>query len=204
LLLALPPIQNGLDASLRNAPELHSLGAGYLVGRFAMDQLAKDEEVLAARRRFVAIRLAALTLRLRHCFIKLFGSPDEAAIMLAVGVIRSERLLRDDLETNYRAFKGDVPEDLLAPCNIASIAAASGFNRETTRRKVDRLVEAGKLVRDGQVVKYDQRFFKQETFLKMVDAELDDVLKTTNELLRDGVVQVHRSVQNRSIKAESR
>jgi DNA-binding IclR family transcriptional regulator len=124
--------------------------------------------------------------------------------MLAVGVIRSERLLRDDLETNYRAFKGDVPEDLLAPCNIASIAAASGFNRETTRRKVDRLVEAGKLVRDGQVVKYDQRFFKQETFLKMVDAELDDVLKTTNELLRDGVVQVHRSVQNRSIKAESR
>jgi hypothetical protein len=50
-----------------------------------MHQLVKDEAVLAAHRRLVAIRLAALTLRLRHCWIQLFGNPDDAAIMLAVG-----------------------------------------------------------------------------------------------------------------------
>jgi hypothetical protein len=159
-----------------------------------MHQLIKEEAVVAGQRRLVAIRLAALTLRLRHCFIQQFGNADDAAIMLAVGVIRSERLLREDLGPEYKSFQADVPEEYLAPCNVSSIAIASGFNRETTRRKVERLIQDGKLVRDGDVVKFDQAYFKDEKFIKMVDAELDNVIKTSNELLKDGVIQAVPSI----------
>jgi hypothetical protein len=160
-----------------------------------MHQLVKDEAALAAHRRLVAIRLAALTLRLRHCRMQLFGNPDDAAIMLAVGVIRSERLLREDLDPEHKTLGADVPEEHLTQCNIASIAAASGFDRETTRRKVERLVAAGKLVRDGRVVKFDQAFFQEDTFIKMIDEELDNVIKTSNELLTDGVMRVEPSAK---------
>jgi hypothetical protein len=110
-------------------------------------------------------------------------------------VIRSERLLREDLDLANKAFEADLAEELLSPCNIASIAVASGFNRETTRRKVERLIEAGKLVRDGPVVKFDQAFFQEDVFINMIDAELDNVVKTSNELLRDGVMQVELSAE---------
>lgn len=91
----------------------------------------------------IGIRLAMLTLRMRDNWIKLFGDHQTALIALAVVVIMSERLMRSELDPELETLTVPMPTANLAKCNLNSIAAATGLNRETTRRKVDQLVRRG-------------------------------------------------------------
>ncbi len=119
-----------------------------------MVHLLTDTAAAEARSRLVVLRLVALTLRLRAGWTDFFGDADLTAIVLSIASIQSDRLLREqDLTPELENLAMPLPEDLHGYCNIASIAVAAGLNRETARRKVAKLEQAGILVREGSNVK---------------------------------------------------
>lgn len=155
-----------------------------------MVRLVTNPENASASSRLVGIRLATLTLRMRSNWIQLFGDADTAAIALAIVAITSERLLRDELNPTLKNLAVPMPIEDFGSCNISSIATASGFNRETARRKVERLVQNGMVVREGAAIRLAPGFTQQPGVLNWVTTQLDELRKVTNELLREGVIEL--------------
>lgn len=154
-----------------------------------MVHLVTDIAQFDANDRIAGIRLGALFLRQRTTWAALFGSDDAAAIMIAVAVIRSERLLRDPSNSGAKTFAEPIGERELGPSNISSIATAAGMNRETARRKVKELVEAGKLVADEGGVRFGRGFTQEPRFAEGVGIVLENLRHATNDLLRLGILQ---------------
>jgi len=102
-----------------------------------------DDVQAGANSRLVAIRLTMLTLRCMENWRRNVRDYDQAMILVAIVAISAERLTRTELDLEDRKLETPIPEDELAPCNVSSIAAATGLNRETARRKVNELVKAG-------------------------------------------------------------
>jgi hypothetical protein len=152
-------------------------------------QLTLDPEALAANSRLTAIRLALLTSRSMENWREGVGDNDSPMILLAVVAISGERLTRTELPAALRSVATPLPPGLAAECNVSSIAAATGLNRETTRRKVNALVEAGYLHRsaDGEI-SYPKELQKDPATLDFVRRQLEAVARFANEALRDGVL----------------
>ena len=139
--------------------------------------------------RLVVLRLAALSLRLRHNWTTFFEDNDTAAIALAIASINADRLLREeDLSPELRTLATPMPDELYGGCNIASIATAAGLNRETTRRKILKLEAAGIVQREGPNVRLAAGLSQREDLISLVRAPLDAVRRIADELMRDGVV----------------
>lgn len=134
--------------------------------------------------RLVGIRFATLTLRLRQNWTQLFGDADTAAIALAIVFLGSERLLRDELDPQLKSLAVPIPVEALASCNISSIASATGFNRETARRKVNQLVQIGMVVREGSQIRLAPGFTQQQAVMDLIRSQLDELRRTANDLLR--------------------
>lgn len=148
------------------------------------------EDRAPANSRLTAIRLAMLTLRWMEKWRDNVGDYDMAMILVAVAAITSERFTRADLEGELKALTRPMPAEHLAPCNISSIAAATGINRETTRRKVNALIADGTLVRSAEgVVGFRPGHLQQDFIHDLVRAQLDSVVRTVNDLCRDGTVR---------------
>lgn len=154
-----------------------------------MVRLITDSEAAAAQSRLIGIRLARLTLRLRGSWTDLFGSPDAAAIALAIVAISSERLLRDRLDPDLKSLKAPMPAEALGECNVSAIAKATGFNRETARRKVDDLVQLGVVVRRGSKFSLAPDFTQQPAVTEMVRIQLEHLRIATDELIREGIIR---------------
>ena len=152
-------------------------------------QLTLDSEALTANSRLTAIRLALLTSRAMENWREGVGDNDSAMILLAVIAICGERLTRTELPERLRSVATALPPGLAAECNISSIAAATGLNRETTRRKVNALVEAGYLARspDGEI-SYPTELQQDPATLDFVRRQLEAVARFANEAIRDGVL----------------
>jgi len=145
-----------------------------------------------AQSRLTAIRMVSMTLRLMERWRGLVGDNDGAMIMMAVALINTESLTRTELvEQGIADIKNGVPPNLLRRCNISSVALATGLNRETTRRKVAYLVEAGLLARgeDGHVYLQPELRIREE-MAHTVRSQLDTFAKTANEFLRDGTLKL--------------
>jgi Fic family protein len=70
-------------------------------------------------------------------------------IVISVTAIGAEKFLRSGLQEDLHDLRVAMPTDRLAKCNLSSIAAATGLNRETVRRKVNWLLQAGILEREA-------------------------------------------------------
>lgn len=148
------------------------------------DQRARDKG------RIVALRLILHTLRLMENWKHDVNDYDRAMILIAVAAITAERLLRGDTEAQFDALSAPLPIDRMAKCNVRSIAAATGLNRETTRRKVDGLIDQKLLVRAGDgTLTFAPGIIQEETTYALVRKQLDTIVKTANELIREGVVK---------------
>jgi DNA-binding transcriptional ArsR family regulator len=148
-----------------------------------------DERRSSADSRLTAIRLTLLTLRCMENWKKDVSDYDSAMILVSVVAIGAEKLTRSELEPELRTLERSFPSDRLARCNISSIAAATGLNRETARRKVKSLVEAGLLEKlPGGVITLREGVVQQEATMALVRRQLEAVVRTVNELLRDGVL----------------
>jgi hypothetical protein len=153
-------------------------------------RLTTNSEAADAKSRLIGIRLATLTLRLRGSWSELFGSPDAAAISLAIAAIGAERMLRESLEPELGSLAVQLPVEAFGVCNISSIAKATGLNRETARRKIDELVRQGMVNRDGANITLARGFTQQPAAIEMVRMQLDALRMATNELIREGVIEV--------------
>jgi hypothetical protein len=154
-------------------------------------QLQIDEDAAAGNSRLTAIRLALLTARSVELWRRDVHDVPNAMIIVAVIAITSEKLLRGDLPPEQRALENYLPLGELQRCNVASIAAATGLNRETARRRVERLIEAGSLIKtaDGEIALPPARV-QEPAALALVRKQLEAVTRFVNDALRDGVFKV--------------
>jgi len=139
--------------------------------------------------RLAGIEVALLTLRLLERWRAAAGSQNAAIVLLAVVAISAEKLTRAELEDEFHSLAEPVPADLLSKCNVSSIAAATGFNRETTRRYVNQLVEKGILERsaDGAIA-FVPGYLQREEIADLLQVQLELLSRSANELLRLGAL----------------
>ena len=152
-------------------------------------QLTIDNSALEANSRLTAIRLALLTSRAMENWREGVGDNASAMILLAVVAITGERLTRTELPEPLRSVATALPPGVAADCHVSSIAAATGLNRETTRRKVGALIERGFLGRcaRGEICFPAERQQDPAT-LDFVRRQLEAVVRFANEAVRDGVL----------------
>lgn len=155
-----------------------------------MVRLSTPNEKVTSKCRIVGIRMALLTLRMRENWAGLFGGDEEALIGLAIVATVSERLLRRKVEPDLESLEKPMPLEELSTCNITSIAAATGLNRETARRKVNALVERGLLVKDKGTISLAPGFTQQELACATVRSQVDELRRAINDLIRAGVVEI--------------
>jgi hypothetical protein len=152
--------------------------------------ISVNEERAAANSRLTAIRLTMLTMRCMERWRTGVSDFDKAMILISVGAITSERFTRAGLDEDLKDLATPLPPEALAPCNVSSIAAATGLNRETTRRKVKALIDEGFLVRSEQgVINFTPGFFQQDFIHELIRSQLDSLVRTANDLVRDGTLE---------------
>lgn len=152
-------------------------------------RLSVDDNVARAKSRIIALRILGLTLRLMENWRRPFSDPDNAMIMLAIAAIVGEKLTRASVDPGLEDLATPVPHSDLTPCNISSIAAATGINRETARRKIKKLITAGLIDRasDGSI-NLSVGFSQRQEPSDIVRVQLEAVTRLANELLRDRVL----------------
>lgn len=152
--------------------------------------LIVDERMAQAGSRVGALRIAMFTLRSMENWRTIVDDCEKALVMLAVGTINGERLLRaEGLEETLRDLRYELPHEYVRQCNISSVAAATGMNRETARRKVNELIEAGLLIRIGRGrLRYSPGFAQLPEVSELVRKQLDALVRVANDLMREGIL----------------
>lgn len=141
--------------------------------------------------RLVAIRLASLTLRCMENWRRAAGGYDEAMILVAVVAITSEKFIRGGLPEHLEDLRIPLPTQELGRCSASSIAAATGLNRETARRKVADLVAKGFLVKVGRsAIMFRPGILQDGGTLQLIEQQLESFRRTADSLVRDGVLIV--------------
>jgi hypothetical protein len=154
-------------------------------------QLLIDDDSAARNSRLTGIRLAILTARSVELWRRDVHDVQNAMIIVAVIAITSEKLTRAELPPEQRALENYLPLAELQRCNVASIAAATGLNRETARRRVEGLIKAGSLIKtaDGEIALPPERV-QEPAALALVRKQLEAVTRFVNDALRDGIFEV--------------
>lgn len=100
--------------------------------------------------------------------------------------------MRTEMSPDLRNMANTVPSRLLGRCNISSIAAATGLNRETARRAINRLIDRGILERapDRSIHFVPGRLQGPNAF-RISEMQLEEFARTANVLMRDGVLAYH-------------
>jgi hypothetical protein len=154
--------------------------------------LVLDDHMAQASSRVGAVRVGMLTLRSMENWRTIVDDGDKALIMLAVGTINGERLVRDgDLDEDLRDLRNALPQEHFRQCTVSSVAAATGLHRETARRKVNELIEAGLLVRtDRGRLRFPPGFAQLPSVSELVRKQLEALVRVANDLIRDGVISI--------------
>ena len=153
-----------------------------------------DREAAAAKSRLVHLSLLGLNLRLmenwRSMQIATKGVAldyESTMILMAIIVICAEKLLRTELEAGLETLEQPLPEHLMSKANLSSIAEATGIHRETVRRKVNDLQNAGFVVRDRKGVRTANNGPRLEALQEIIGTQLTAVGRTVNHLSKLGV-----------------
>ena len=143
-----------------------------------------------ANSRPVGLRFALMTLRLlEHWRLHLKVDHDSALIVMATVAITMEKFTRADFEQEQRDIRAEMRADQLTKCNVRSIAAATGLNRETTRRKVKALVGSGVLLSERASLRLSPDYTRSVGTSDLLRSLLETLVHSTNELARDGVLR---------------
>lgn len=154
-----------------------------------------DTDAARAKSRLVHIALLNLNLRFmenwRLAQIHSGGSVldhESLMILMAIIVISAERVLRTELESDLQTLAQQLPKSKVGKVNLSSIAAATAINRETVRRKVNSLKEAGWVLRDKDGIRTVQGVIPYEVLLTTIGSQLDALARTVNQLTKLGVL----------------
>lgn len=112
-----------------------------------------DEDRAGAQLRKIGLHLALSGLRIVDEYRQVYGADnDRVMVILAVVASTLERVIRTDETGEFSDLRLTLADDQMGPCNVASIAVATGLPRETARRKVNALIADGILKRDRRGV----------------------------------------------------
>ena len=161
------------------------------VGALDPMALTVDTEAAAAKSRLAHIALLNLNLRFMENWRSVQIHSGRAAldyeslmILMATIVISAERVLRTNLESDLQTLAQQLPTSKVGKVNISSIAAATAIIRETVRRKVSNLQEAGWLIRDKEGIRTVPGVIPFEVLRKVIGAQLDALTRTVNQLTK--------------------
>lgn len=130
-----------------------------------------------------------MQLRLIELWREAAGGHQEALVLMAVGAISGDRVTRGAHEARLRSLRHAMPSSLMTKCNLSSIASATGLNRETVRRVVNRLTLNGSLVRSpGGSINFIEGWSQGPETKQLGDAQLNEFSRTANLLLPEGVL----------------
>ena len=148
-----------------------------------------DEAALEENGRLAGIAIAAYTMRAMERWRAHLTDYDCVMIMIAVMAISAERLLRAELPPELRRLETPFDPAQLSKVNISSIAHATGLNRETTRRKVNDLVDQGLLTRlaDGSVA-FREGLVQEQRIRSQVRGQLGEIAAVSTQLMKMGVL----------------
>lgn len=157
--------------------------------------ISVDDEEVGAKSRLVHISLLNLNLRFMENWRSAQIAADRSVldyeslmILMAIIVIGAERVLRSELEPELQTLERRLPQDRVGKVNFSSIAAATAINRETVRRKVNNLQEAGWVTRDKEGIRTVQGVIPYEDIRNILGAQLDAFTRTVNQLAKFGVI----------------
>ena len=161
--------------------------------------LSVDKDVAEAKSRLVHVALLNLNLRFmenwRSAQVHSEGSVldyESLMILMAIIVISAEKVLRAELEPNLQTLAQQLPSSRFGKVNLSSIAAATAVNRETVRRKVNNLQDAGWVVRDKEGIRTVPGVISYEDLRNVIGAQLDALTRAVNQLSRLGVLSPAR------------
>lgn len=157
-------------------------------------RLVVDEEQAYAKSRMAAHRVISFGLRLMTLWRDVTGGHEETLIIMAVIAITGDRLTRAEATPELQNMAHPVPRDLLGRCNISSIATATGLNRETARRAVNRLIERGVLERaQDRSIHFTPGRMQSPSAFHISKTQIEEFARSANGLLRDGVLSLQSS-----------
>ena len=152
-------------------------------------KLVIDERRRSGQSRVSANKLISMQLRLLEQWRETAGGLQEAMVLMAIVVITGDKLIRSAPDPGLRNIANPVPLSLLGTCNLSSIAAATGINRETVRRIVNRLIAEGRLIRSAEgSINFSVGWVQRGQAHRLTNFQLDEFCRTANSLLRDGVL----------------
>lgn len=148
-----------------------------------------DEAGFEECSRVAGVAITAYTLRALEKWRANLGDYDSVMIMIAVIAISSDRLLRIDLPPEYRSLSVPVDPALIGKVNVASIAHATGLNRETARRKVNALIAQGNLARaaDGDI-SLTPGLTQSDRIRDQARGQLGEIAAIANQLIKMGAL----------------
>ena len=155
----------------------------------AETRLQASDEVPPAAAWPLALDLGATMHRALSGYRRVVGTIDDVLIQLAVVVITSQHLTRDELEDELFDLRRVIPADRLGVCNVSSVAAASGLPLETTRRKTLAMVEQGTLRRDASGdLQFASGALQRPEIYDLILEQTTDVTALANRLVQLGTL----------------
>ena len=140
--------------------------------------------------RLVGLQLALSGLRMGEEYRRTIARDlDSVVVVLAVIAIALERALRTRADITLYDVKNAIAINDVTPCNVASIAAATGLNRETARRKVNNLVKRGILRKlAGGAIVFTDEMRSSPALADMLCRQVNEVARLTNILLQHDII----------------
>lgn len=154
-------------------------------------RIAIDDAQATTKSRIAAHRLIGMRLRLLALWRQVTGGHDESLVLMAVIAITGDRLAAQDASADFTDMANSVPRRLLGRCNVSSIAEATGLNRETARRVIQKLIKRGILERspDRSIHFTEGRMQGTNAYL-ISRVQLEEFARTANALLKLGVLRI--------------
>lgn len=155
-----------------------------------------DNDVLETKSRLAHLALLNLNLRFMENWRSAqLGSTgvvldyESLMILMAIIVISAEKVLRAELQPELQTLARQLPKAAVGKVNLSSIAAATGINRETVRRKVNNLHNAGWVARDKAGIRTVPGVIPYDVIRDVIGAQLEALTRVANQLTQIGALK---------------
>ena len=153
--------------------------------KFQIDDSRADMQL-----RKIGLQLAISGLRIVEEYRRVYGEDnDRVMIVLAVVASTLERAIRNDETGEIADLRQTLPDELMSPCNVASISIATGLPRETARRKVNALIGEGILKRDRRgVLTFVNGIGKKPVVYQMLRKQAGEIARLATVFSEAGIM----------------
>jgi len=164
----------------------------------AGDRVATVPENMASHWRLAMFALINLFLSTHRAFTSHEGwTPSVVLIYCTVSVGNIQKLMRERSVPPEYSATAVLPREWVVPMSRSAIAAATGLPRETVRRHVAQMIKDGLFIEDPRGgVTVVPGMIAEHGFEPLLEAIMTEFARTTEALLRTGVIAVNPPTNN--------